>query len=269
MHLSGPFLELVNACRRAPPAVHLVLGSGLNEVAARVQAEVRVPFVEVPGMQAVSVPGHSGCFTLGRWGRRKVLLQEGRLHFYEGHPWETVLRPAALARELGARVALHTNAAGGIGPEMTAGTLAVVRGLQDWTSPDSWKHFARGNGQSAGLLSDRLLRLLRRVAGERGIPLPQGTYAQVVGPNYETRAEVLALQRCGADLVGMSTVREIEAAAKAGMECAALSLVANRAAGLGSGPLSHEEVLRNTAMQVPHLLALLEGFFSGRMKDEG
>jgi purine-nucleoside phosphorylase len=262
MHLSGPFLELVNACRRTPPEVVLVLGSGLKEVAARVEAEVQVPFAEVPGMPAASVPGHSGCFTLGRWGRRRVLLQEGRLHFYEGHPWETVLRPAGLARELGARIVLHTNAAGGIGTEMMAGMLALVRGLQDWTSPDSWRRMARGTRESAGLLSERLLGLLRRVAGERGIPLPEGTYAQVTGPNYETRAEVRALQRCGADLVGMSTVREIEAAAKAGMECAALSLVANRAAGLGSGPLSHEEVLRNTSAQVPRLVALLEEFIA-------
>src|SRR5262249_10207044 len=114
MQPSSRFADLADSCRRLPPGVVLVLGSGMGSVAQQMTVAVRVPFAEIPGLPAASVHGHRGCLTLGEWSGRRVLLFEGRLHYYEGHPWELVTRPIRLAAELGAKVAVLTNAAGGI-----------------------------------------------------------------------------------------------------------------------------------------------------------
>lgn len=253
---------LAAAAHATPPAAAIVLGSGMGPAVIRLRPLYSVPFAEVPGLAAPSVHGHGGRLTLGDWGGRRVLVFEGRLHRYEGHPWAVVTRPARLARELGARAFLVTNAAGGIRDDLPPGSLMALRGHLDWTRPYAWRlpgPAGLGTARPSSY-APRLLALLDQAAARCGIALHTGTYAAVTGPSYETPAEIRALARCGADAVGMSTAREAAAAAAAGLECAALSCITNRAAGLSSGPLEHGDVLATAAAQAGRLADLLETF---------
>jgi purine-nucleoside phosphorylase len=256
------FAALADRCREAPPAAVLVLGSGMGAVARRLVGALAVPFGEVPGLPAASVAGHGGRLALGEWAGVRVLVYEGRLHFYEGHGWEVVKRPVRVAAELGARVALLTNAAGGIADALGPGSLMALRDHLEWTWPNWWRRPGPGGlgGARPSPYSLRLRELLGRAAAALGFELPQGIYASVPGPCYETPAEVRALQAWGADAVGMSTAREIQAAAEEGLECAAVSCITNRAAGLSMAPLSHEEVLATAAAASARLTDLVGAF---------
>jgi purine-nucleoside phosphorylase len=255
--------ELTAACRETPPQTVVVLGSGLGPLAQRVQSSVTVPFAHIPGLPAASVVGHAGALTLGAWAGRRVLLFAGRLHYYEGHPWEVVVRPIQLAAELGARTAILTNAAGGIADPLAPGSLMAIRDHLEWTRPYWWRHPGpAGLGSSCpSPYSPRMLAALHEAAVAVGVELHQGIYAAVTGPAYETPAEIRALRIWGGDAVGMSTAREIQAGFEAGLECAAISCITNRAAGLSAEPLNHEDVLSVASRQAERMAALLEMFF--------
>jgi purine-nucleoside phosphorylase len=258
----GAFTTLVEACRRQPPRTVLVLGSGLGEVAHGIQPLISLSFAEVPGLPPVSVTGHNGRLLLGEWAGQRVLLFEGRLHYYEGHPWEIVVQPIKLAATLGVRQAIVTNAAGGIADHLGPGSLMAIRDHLQWTRPFWWRHPGPGGlGPSRpSPYSVDLLETLNRAAARVGVELAQGTYAAVTGPCYETPAEIRALRSWGADAVGMSTAREIEAGAEAGLACSALSCITNRAAGLSATPLNHQEVLATAAAQSARLALVLDRF---------
>jgi purine-nucleoside phosphorylase len=202
--------------------------------------------------------------TIGDWLSKRVLLFEGRLHLYEGHAPRTLAIPVTTAHFLGASLILFTNAAGGIHEALAPGALMAIRNHIEWSRPNAWRNGAPGgNGpKHPSPYSEVHLELLSRAANSACVDLHQGIYASVTGPNYETPAEIRALRACGADAVGMSTTPEVEAAHALGMQCAAVSCVTNRAAGLGSGPISHEEVLTCAASQSQRLADLLEEFLS-------
>jgi purine-nucleoside phosphorylase len=252
------FAALAESCRQSPPHVAFVLGSGMGHVANRLQNTYSVPFAEIPGLPAASVHGHKGCLTLGDWAGRRVLLFEGRLHHYEGHPWEVVVRPLQTAAALGVRVAVLTNAAGGIADALGPGSLMALRDHLEWTRPYFWRH--PGPGARSSPYSPRLLQLLAQTAKAQNCELHEGIYTAVTGPCYETPAEIRAMKAWGGDAVGMSTAREIQAGYDAGLECAAISLITNRAAGLSAEPLNHEEVLAIAAEQSTRLADLLQRF---------
>jgi purine-nucleoside phosphorylase len=256
MNAAHAFSRLTARARECRPEIALVLGSGMGAVAGRLRPLHSLPFAECPGLAPPSVAGHSGSVTLGEWAGRPVLVFEGRLHFYEGHPWELVTAPVRTAASLGARVLLTTNAAGGIHPALGAGSLMAVREHIEWTRDGCW----RQRSADPGPYSERLRNLLSRAAQETRVELHRGIYAAVTGPCYETPAEIRALRNWGADAVGMSTACEIQAGLEAGMECAAISCITNRAAGLSGGPIHHQEVLTTAAAAADRLAALLEAF---------
>jgi purine-nucleoside phosphorylase len=262
MPLSLAFAELTAAARQAPPEVALVLGSGMGGVARGLRRACSASFADVPGLGAASVEGHRGRVTLGEWVGKRVLVFEGRLHYYEGHSWDRVVLPVRTAALLGARVLLLTNAAGGIHEALGPGSLMAIRDHIEWTRPYCWRLPGPGGlgPPRPSPYAARLLDLLARSAHALGTDLRQGIYAAVTGPSYETPAEIRALRACGADAVGMSTAREIQAGGEAGMECAAVSCITNRAAGLSAAPLHHQEVLAAAAAQSERLADLLEGF---------
>jgi purine-nucleoside phosphorylase len=260
--IPSPFAVLVEQARQAPPEMALVLGSGLGAIARRLEVACQVRFEEVPGLVGPSISGHSGRLLLGDWAGRRVLIFEGRLHYYEGHPWQRVVHLVRLARSLGARRLVATNAAGGIRDDLSPGSLMALRDHLDWTQPYCWRRPGLGGLGPArpSPYSPRLLHQLMQSAQALGIPLSEGTYAAVTGPSYETPAEIRALRALGADAVGMSTAREIEAGQELEMECAGLSCITNRAAGLAAGPVQHGEVLATAAAQSERLAELLERF---------
>jgi purine-nucleoside phosphorylase len=255
--MSDAFAQLERRCREQPPEVAVVLGSGMGPVAARVVREVEVPFRDIPGLPSVSVHGHRGCLSLGTWAGRRVLLFEGRLHFYEGHPWDVVTRPMLLAADLGVRMAILTNAAGGIRDDLGPGSLMLLRDHIQWNRPFPWRF------SEPSPYSERLRRHFRHAAVSLDMVLTDGVYGAVTGPCYETPAEIRALRACGVDAVGMSTAREAIAAKSRGVEVAAVSLITNRGAGLSAAPLDHAEVLAQAKATAERLAGLLEVALAG------
>jgi purine-nucleoside phosphorylase len=241
------FAELQALVADRQPGIALVLGSGLGDLADRLEDAVELPFGAL-GLQTTSVPGHRGMLLLGGWAGVAVLVFAGRLHYYEGHPWRTVVQPIHIARSLGVSILMTTNAAGGIRADLHPGDLMAIHGHLDCTREHWWRTSAT---PQAAEYSPRLLDLL---------PLPTGVYAQLTGPSYETPAEIRALESCGVDAVGMSTAREIQAGHDLGMECAAISCITNQAAGLGAEPISHAEVVEVGRRVREKMLTLLDAF---------
>jgi purine-nucleoside phosphorylase len=237
------FAKLESACFAKRPLAAIVLGSGLNAIADDWPLLHAVPFGELPEMPSTSIAGHKGRLCLHEFAGSAVLVFQGRLHYYEGHSRDVVERPIRIAHELGVRMLILTNAAGGIGPKQDAGSLMAIRDHIAANRPDWWKSLALESAKPASPYAIRLNAILLEAATEIRMDLPEGVYAYVTGPNYETPAEVRALRVMGADAVGMSTVHEALTATSLGMEVAAISCIANRAAGLSASPLSHAEVL--------------------------
>jgi purine-nucleoside phosphorylase len=264
--MSDSFFTFRDAVLAQPPIAAIVLGSGLNQVADSLPLRCSVEFFQIPGMPNTGVAGHRGRLGLHEFGGARVLVFQGRTHFYEGHPWPVVEFPVRIAHELGARMLILTNASGGIGPDQIAGTLMAIRDQISAATPHWWRNRGRGclGGPLASPYSEALVESMRVAAAKTGVYLSEGIYAGVTGPNYETPAEIRALRVLGADAVGMSTVCEASAAARLGMTVAGISCVANRAAGLSQVPLSHAEVLsmvagaaRNVSKLILELLRIL------------
>ncbi|MFO8174872.1 MAG: purine-nucleoside phosphorylase [Longimicrobiales bacterium] len=238
------------------PEIFLVLGSGLGGLVDGVEDSVTIPFHEIPGFPRAGVEGHSGHLVFGTLEGRRVLLQAGRFHFYEGHPADVVVAPVRLAAALGAGIVILTNAAGGIAKPLEPGSIMLLDDHLNlmWRNPlPGPVHGGEGRLSDRGY-DGRLSAMTRpydpslgarvmELAGEMRIPLYRGTYAAVLGPSYETPAEVRFLESAGAHAVGMSTVPEAIAAGALGLRVVAFSLITNRAAGMGSQKLDHREVM--------------------------
>lgn len=229
------------------PFVHLVLGSGLGGLAARIGNPVTVSFGELPGFPDTSVESHAGEFVLGQLAGVPVMIQSGRFHFYEGCGPEIVLAPVRTGRAAGARIVLLTNAAGGIRPDLVPGSLMLVDDhlgamFRAPLAGPALPHEERFPDMSRPY-DPALMSLAEAAALDAGITLPGGVYGAVHGPNFETPAEVRALRAAGADAVGMSTVPEVLAARAGGQRVLAISVITNRAAGLGLESVDHAEVM--------------------------
>jgi purine-nucleoside phosphorylase len=250
-----PFPAFESAMRAGQPRVAVVLGSGLGSVPHHFLELASISFADVRGLVSTSVHGHSGSISLGTCAQRTLLVFRGRLHFYEGHPWDRVTEPVRLMAEWGVKTLLLTNAAGGIHDSLGPGDLMVLRDHLFLQMPHLWKAVSQSRNPP---YSPRLIDLLQEAEKERGRQLMSGVYAAVTGPCYETPAEIRALKTMGADAAGMSTAAEAQAAAALGLEVAALSCVTNKAAGLAGGVLDHREVLANAARHAERISELLE-----------
>ena len=230
------------------PGIGIVLGSGLGGLAAALEAPMAIPFSDLPGWPPASAPGHAGRLLLGHLAGVPVVLLQGRLHVYEGHDPGLVVQPVLLMGRLGAGTILLTNAAGGVNAAWPAGTLMAIAdhlnltGLNPLVGPNADRLGPRFPDLTDAW-SPRLRALLHEAAADADVVLEEGVYAGLLGPNYETPAEVRMLRALGADAVGLSTVLEAIAARWAGLELAGVSLVTNPGAGVTGVPLSHEEVL--------------------------
>lgn len=229
------------------PRFGVVLGSGLGGLTERVRDAVHIPYGEIPGFPLPTVEGHGGELVLGEFGGRQVLMQSGRFHMYEGHSAAVAALPVRVFAELGVKTLILTNAAGGIRRTFRAGTLMLISDHLNLTGMNPLLGMVLPHEERFPDLSEpydaELRRLARAVARERGIAVDEGVYAGLLGPSYETGAEVRMLERLGADAVGMSTVVEVIAARARGIRCLGISTITNPAAGTTAAKLSHAEVM--------------------------
>ena len=234
--------------------IAVVLGSGLDGFARRLEGARDVPFSAVDGMPRSSVPGHAGRFVLGTIGGERVLVQAGRVHLYEGWSVQDVCGSIRAFAELGCRAVILTNAAGGLRRDWEPPRLMR---LTDHIDRQGSAPLAPGERGRASPYDADLGAALDRAAAAGGLRLERGVYAGLLGPAYETPAEIRMLGWMGADAVGMSTVAEAQAARASGLRVAAVSCITNLAAGIGGHALSHEEVVRVGAAATESFVSLL------------
>lgn len=254
------------------PRLALILGSGLGRLAAQLSPALDVAFADVPGFPPAGIHGHAGRVIAGSLDGVDVLAFAGRWHLYEGYEPDIAALPVRVAHTLGARTLLVSNAAGGIRRSLHPGDLMIIRDHINlmWRNPLAGPvapHETRFPDMCAPYDRD-LAAALRAAAADARIPVAEGVYAAVLGPSYETPAEIRMLERLGADAVGMSTVPEVIAARALGMRVAGVSLIANPAAGLGA-PLDHDEVLAAGARAADHVERLVRGFVVRAFGDDG
>lgn len=245
------------------PVVAIVLGSGLGPLADRVTDAVRIPYTAIPGFHLPTVPGHKGELVCGTLGGKTVLCQSGRFHAYEGHSADVTALPVRMFGALGIQTLILTNAAGGVNPKFGPGTLMLISDHINLTGRNPLVGPARpGEVRFPDMTSaydKEYQALARKVAKEQGVPLAEGVYMGLLGPTYETPAEVRFVAKLGGDAVGMSTVLEVIAARARGMKCLGISTITNAAAGISSAELSHHEVMEVAAKVGADLGRLVEG----------
>jgi len=246
----------------AAPRVGIVLGSGLGAVLPDLRRARKIPWTSIPGFPRPSVAGHGGGLHLGFWGDVPVAVLAGRVHLYEGYGPGEVVFPARVLALAGIRSFIATCAAGGIAPRATPGSLMVFSDHLNFqgANPLAGVHDPRWGEMFLDMTRtyDPRLRLYTlKAARALGLKCFEGVYASLLGPTYETPAEIRALTTLGADAVGMSTVPEIIAVHQMGVRAMAVAVITNRAAGLSPKPLSHEEVLEASQAAARDLVRLI------------
>jgi purine-nucleoside phosphorylase len=243
------------------PRVAIVLGSGLGFLADEVGDAVRIPYADIPGFPQPGVAGHKGELVAGTLAGVSVLVQSGRFHLYEGHAPATTGLPVRVFAQLGVRTLIATNAAGGVRQDLRPPALMLITDHINLSGKNPLVGAALAGEQRfpdmSAAYDPELHALAQAAARELAIPLAEGVYCALLGPSYETPAEIRMLQRLGVDAVGMSTVPEVIVARACGMRCVALSIITNAAAGLGA-PLDHAEVLEMGARVAGQLGSLIK-----------
>ncbi len=244
------------------PVAALVLGSGLGGLADRIVGATRVPYGDIPGFAVPSVVGHAGQLIHGMLGGREVLALAGRFHMYEGHGAAQSAFPVRVVHALGAPTLILSNAAGGIRRTLQPGQLMVIADHLNlmFRNPIAGP-LLPGDGRFPDMSDpyDKALReLLHGIGRELQIGLAEGVYAGLLGPTYETPAEVRMLEKMGADAVGMSTVPEVIVGRAVGLRCAAVSCITNPAAGMSHEVIDHREVIEVTARAAVDFERLIE-----------
>ena len=245
---------------RLRPTLALVLGSGFHHVLSELRVDAEMPYGRLPGFPPTGVSGHAGKLLIGHLGATPVMVLSGRAHYYEGHSMALVTFAVRALAAYGIRDLLLTNAAGGVNRSLRPGDFMMLSDHINLMGANPLR-----GGPVPGLprfvdltcaYDQGLRQLLRQAGRECGLKLRTGTYLAVCGPSYETPAEIRAFARLGADAVGMSTVPEAIVARQCGLNIAAVSCIANLAAGRSRKGLSHEEVLE-TAERVKKVAAQL------------
>jgi xanthosine phosphorylase len=254
------------------PRLGIVLGSGLGGLADALDDAVAVPYAEIPGFPPSTVAGHAGRFVLGTLDGVPVACMQGRFHLYEGHPPAVIKLPIRTFAALGVEALLLTNAAGSLRAEAAPGSLMLITDHLNfmWTNPligpndDEWGERFVGLEDA---YDPELRARLARIAGELGIRLHEGVYCSLLGPLFETPAEIRAYKVLGADAVGMSTVPEVIVARHAGIRVAAISAITNLAVGMSTEPIDHAQTLRGAALAAADLTSLVRAFVASFAAD--
>ncbi|WP_178022749.1 purine-nucleoside phosphorylase [uncultured Paenibacillus sp.] len=254
--------EYIRSRSALAPKVGLILGSGLGVLADHIEQPVSIEYRDIPFFPQSTVEGHAGELLIGTVQGTPVVLMKGRFHMYEGYGPEMTAFPVRVMKELGVTTLLVTNAAGGVNTSYAPGDLMLISdhlnltGRNPLVGPNDEELGARFPDMSQAY-SRRLRDIARKIAADKGVPLQEGVYAGLLGPTYETPAEIRMLRTLGADAVGMSTVSETIVARHAGIEVLGISCISNMASGILDRPLSHQEVMETTERVREKFLSLV------------
>ena len=244
------------------PETAIVLGSGLGQLADKLEDAVVIPYEELPHWKSSTAPGHNGRLLLGTLGGKEVVCMQGRLHYYEGYSMEEITYPVRVMAKLGVKNLLLSNAAGGINTDFAPGQLMLITdhinflGRNPLMGPNEADFGVRFCDMSYAYHPE-LRRLALEAAEELGQNLAQGVYVATTGPSYETPAEIRMFRMWGASAVGMSTVPEVIVANHSGLRVMGISCITNMAAGVLDQPLTEEEVLETGAKSGAAFQALM------------
>jgi len=250
------------------PRLGLMLGSGLGELADRLEERVEIPYGDLPGFHVGGLAGHAGALVLGRLAAQPVAIFSGRWHVYEGIEPSAITTPIRTLKALGAEALVLTNAAGSLRPEAGPGSLVC---LSDHINLLGFNPLVGPNDDALGprfpslrdAYDPELRAAMRAAAAQAGVELGEGVYLAVSGPSFETPAEIRAFHVIGADAVGMSTVHETTVARHCGLRVVAVSAIVNYAEGMSDEPVSHEQTLRDAALAAADLAPLIVRFVEG------
>ena len=234
------------------PKIALILGSGLGDYGEEIRIEKTISYHDIEGFPVSTVPGHKGRFLFGYVENVPVVIMQGRVHYYEGYSMTDVVLPVRLMKLMGAEVLFLTNASGGVNHEFSAGDFMLI---QDQIADFVPSPLIGANIEELGprfcdmseVYDKKLREIIKDTAKELGIPLKEGVYIQLTGPNFETPAEVRMAGLLGADAVGMSTVPEAIVCSHCGIPVLGISCVTNPGAGILDQPLNHAEVVETAA----------------------
>ena len=246
------------------PDIAVVLGSGLGALAEQVEHPIVIPACEIDGYRTSTVSGHAGRLVFGTIAGKKVVVQQGRIHYYEGYEMGEVVLPVRLMCALGAKTVILTNAAGGVNESYRPGDFMAIKGQIAQFVPSPLRGandeaFGTRFPDMSEIYSPTLISLAKECASKVGATLHEGVYLQASGPNYESPEEIRAFRTLGADAVGMSTAVEAIAAKHMGRDILGISLITNMAAGVSPKPLSHEEVKEAADKAGRAFIALVRG----------
>ena len=237
--------KVLAVCGKAD--IGVILGSGLGDYAEALEDAVKLPYSEIPGFPRSTVAGHAGMWCCGTLYGKRVVMMQGRFHYYEGYGMKDVTMPVRVMQKIGVKTLIVTNAAGGVNLGYHPGELMVIGDIFSMTAQNpligpNLDAFGPRFPDMSCAFDKELRALAHECANEQGFALREGVYAQMTGPTYETPAEIRMLRTLGADAVGMSTVPEVIVARHGGMRVLGISCITNMAAGILDQPLNHAEV---------------------------
>jgi len=237
--------KVLAVCGKAD--IGVILGSGLGDYAEALEDAVKLPYSEIPGFPRSTVAGHAGMWCCGTLYGKRVVMMQGRFHYYEGYGMKDVTLPVRVMQKIGVKTLIVTNAAGGVNLGYHPGELMVIGDIFSMTAQNpligpNLDAFGPRFPDMSCAFDKELRALAHECASEQGFALREGVYAQMTGPTYETPAEIRMLRTLGADAVGMSTVPEVIVARHGGMRVLGISCITNMAAGILDQPLNHAEV---------------------------
>jgi purine-nucleoside phosphorylase len=259
-------LQKCLACVRSQtdfePEVAIILGSGLGALADEIKQEAIVDYSSIEGFPVSTVPGHKGRFVFGYIGEVKVVVMQGRVHYYEGYPIEDVVLPTRLMKLMGAKILFLTNAAGGCNPEFNAGELMIISDhickVPNPLIGANVDEIGTRFPDMSTVYSARLRNVIRAIAENSEIDIKEGVYVQLTGPSFETPAEVRMCRLLGGDAVGMSTVPEVIVARHCGIEVFAMSVITDLGVEGIVEKCSHEEVQRAAEKAQPKMTRIMK-----------
>jgi len=244
--------------------VGIVLGTGLGGLADRIEADVVIPYEDIPHFAKSTVESHAGKLILGTYEGKAVVAMQGRLHYYEGYSPKEITFPIRVMKALGAEVLIVSNACGGLNPQFRAGDVMII---EDHINLLGCNPLIGANDERLGPrfpdmrepYSKDLIARARQVALDLGVPLQQGVYVAVAGPSFETRAEYRFLRGIGADVVGMSTVPEVIVAVHSGMKVLGFSIITDMGLPDALEPIDDDRIMQNAAEAEPKMNKIICG----------